>query len=102
MDPVDPLPFRSTTALLDSLPDDAIAGLALVAGPGSSLALLQARHGGGALGRSVPTAGARTTPPGEVVLYSLGGVPDAAAGQRVAAALGEIDGAVRASSRGRT
>lgn len=94
MDPVEPLPYRSTTALLDSVPDAVVSDLARIAGPGSPLALLQARHGGGALGRADATAGARATLPGEVVLYSLGVVPDPAEGEQVASALGEIDAAV--------
>ena len=101
MDPVDPLPYRSTTALLGSLTDRTVADLARVAGPGSPLALLQLRHGGGELGRSRPEAGARATLPGEVVLYGLGVVPDQAAGDQVSAALREIDAAVAGATVGR-
>ena len=41
MDPREPLPFRSTHALIDELPAAAIEDVARIAGPGSSLGLVQ-------------------------------------------------------------
>jgi hypothetical protein len=100
MDPVDPLPYRSTTALLDVLTEDAAEELARVAGAGSPLALLQIRHGGGALHRVPDDAGARATLPGEVVVFGLGVVTDPEQGARVLAALDEVDAAVAGAAVG--
>ena len=58
MDPREPLPFRSTHALIDELPAAAIEDVARISGPGSSLALVQLRHMGGAL--EPPRAGRRS------------------------------------------
>jgi FAD/FMN-containing dehydrogenase len=78
MDPDSPLPFRSTTAMLDRLTPEAIEEVARVAGPGSALTLVEFRHVGGALHRAAPGAGARATLPGNIAFLSLGVVPDAA------------------------
>ena len=94
MDPPEPLPYQSTTMLLDELSSDAIPELARLSCRGSDLTLLQLRHGGGALSRAPEGAGARAMLPGEVILYALGVVPDPNAGGRVLAALDEIDTAV--------
>jgi hypothetical protein len=71
MDPESPLPYRSTTALVDGLPGDAIDALAGLAGVGSALTLVQFRHVGGALSRRPDGAGARATLPGEILVFSL-------------------------------
>ena len=76
MDPPDPLPFRSTHALLDEVPAGLIEDMAAIAGPGSALTMLQLRHMGGALSRPEPGAGARATLPGQVCMFGLGVVPD--------------------------
>jgi hypothetical protein len=94
MDPADPLPYRSTTALLDELTGEAITELAQITGRDSALALLQLRHGGGALSRAPEGAGARATLPGEVVLLALGVVTDPDVDGRVRSALGAIETAV--------
>jgi FAD/FMN-containing dehydrogenase len=78
MDPDSPLPFRSTTAMLDELTPEAIEEVARLAGPGSPLTLVEFRHVGGALHRAAPGAGARSTLPGNVAFLSLGVVPDPA------------------------
>ncbi len=96
MDPVEPLPYRSTTAMLDELPDSAIPELARIYDEGSDLALLQLRHAGGALSRVPDNAGARSTLPGEVALFSLGVVFDDGAAARVHAALEQVDDAIDA------
>jgi len=101
MDPVDPLPFRSTTALLDELTPRIIEELARTTARGSDVALLQLRHGGGALSRAPKGAGARATLPGEVVLFALGVVTDPDAAARVAAVLEHIDRTVTDSRVGR-
>jgi hypothetical protein len=65
MDPPDPLPYRTTHALVDALPAAAIEDIAQIAGPGSALTMVQLRHMGGALARHDAGAGARATLPGE-------------------------------------
>ena len=74
MDPPDPLPFVSTTALLGDLPSAGVDELVSVAGPGSGspLAMVELRQMGGALARPSPGAGARATLPGSVAMLSLG------------------------------
>ncbi len=101
MDPVDPLPYRSTTVLLDELPRNTVTELARITARGSDLALLQLRHGGGALSRAPEDAGARATLPGEVILYALGVLQDPESGPRVLAALDETDAAVADHRAGR-
>jgi hypothetical protein len=71
MDPESPLPYRSTTALVDGLPGDAIDALAALSAVGSALTLVQFRHVGGALSRRPDGAGARATLPGEILVFSL-------------------------------
>jgi FAD/FMN-containing dehydrogenase len=77
MDPPDPLPLVSTTALLSDLPSTGVDDLVSAAGPGSGspLAMVELRHMGGALGRRSPEAGARATLPGSIAMLSLG-VPE--------------------------
>lgn len=101
MDPVEPLPYRTTTHLLDELRPEAIEDLSRVFGRDSDLAVLQLRHGGGALSRVPEHAGARATLPGEVVLLGLGVAGEPGAEDRVRAALDEVDRAVLPSSVGR-
>src|SRR5262249_47500931 len=88
-----PLPFRMAHALVDELTVGAIDEIAQLAGPGSSLALVQIRHMGGALSRPPANAGARATLPGEICLLGLGVAPDAATDRRVGA---ELDALTRA------
>jgi FAD/FMN-containing dehydrogenase len=94
MDPRDPLPYRSGHALIDELPGPAIEDIARIGGPGSSLALLQLRHMGGALARHAPGAGARATLPGEIAVFALGVVPEPAAEPAVEAQLAGVLAAV--------
>ena len=94
MDPPDPLPYWTAHALVDELPAAAIEDMAQIAGPGSSLALVQLRHMGGALTRHEPGAGARATLPGHVSMFALGVVPEAAAMPRVQAELDAVSAAL--------
>ena len=94
MDPPDPLPYWTAHALVDELPAAAIEDMAQIAGPGSSLALVQLRHVGGALTRHEPGAGARATLPGHVSMFALGVVPEAAAMPRVQAELDAVSAAL--------
>ena len=99
MDPREPLPFRSTHQLLGEMPAVAVDALLEAAGPGSargrSLAMVQLRHMGGALGRRAPGAGARAALPGEVCVFALGVAPDAAAEAAVEDALAGVAEALR-------
>ena len=94
MDPDSPLPFRSTTALIEELTPEAIEEVARVAGPGSTLTLVEFRHVGGALHRDQPGAGARATLPGNIAMLSLGVVPDPALEPAVQAGLDAVSAAV--------
>ncbi|WP_353816349.1 FAD-binding oxidoreductase [Agromyces sp. SYSU T00266] len=91
MDPESPLPYRSTTALVDALPDDTVEALAELAGTGGPLAMLQIRHIGGAFGRRPAGAGARATLPGEILVFGLGVPMDAESGAAVARGLAAVD-----------
>jgi FAD binding domain len=94
MDPREPLPYRTTHALIDELPAAAIEDVAQVAGPGSALAMVQLRHMGGALARHEPGAGARATLPGQICVFGLGIVPDVAAESAVQGELEALSAAV--------
>ena len=87
MDPPDPLPFVTTTALLSDLPRAGVDDLVAAVGPesGSHLAMVELRQLGGALARQTPGAGARATLPGTLSLIALG-VPEDAATEAVARA----------------
>jgi FAD/FMN-containing dehydrogenase len=99
MDPLDPVPFQSTSALLDELPAEAIDAVLRVAGPesgrGPTVSLLQFRQMGGALAREVPGDGARATLPGDISMFALGAVFDEPMGEAVNAALADVDDALR-------
>jgi FAD/FMN-containing dehydrogenase len=95
MDPPDPLPFVTTTALLTDLPDAGVDELVAAVGPesGTNLALVELRQLGGAFGRETPGAGARATLPGALSLIALG-VPEDEASE--AAARGYLEALDRA------
>jgi FAD/FMN-containing dehydrogenase len=94
MDPPDPLPYRTTHALIDELPSAAIEQVAQLSGRGSALTMVQFRHMGGALARHEPGAGARATLPGEISLFGLGIVPDASLEPAVLSDLSALSAAV--------
>jgi FAD/FMN-containing dehydrogenase len=76
MDPVDPVPYMSGHALVGDLPEEAIDELVAATGPGSGSPLLsiELRHGGGALGREAPGAGALAALPGSYMMFGVGAV----------------------------
>ena len=97
MDPPDPLPFVSTTALLGDLPSAGVDELVAAAGPGSGspLDMVELRHMGGALARRSPGAGARATLPGSLAMLSLGVASDEASAATARTYLDAVDRAVR-------
>lgn len=96
MDPPDPLPLVSTTALLGDLPGAGVDDLVAAAGPGSGspLAMVELRQMGGALARRLPGAGARATLPGSLAMLSLGVPEDDAAAATARTYLEAVDRAV--------
>jgi FAD/FMN-containing dehydrogenase len=104
MDPLDPVPFQSTSALLDELPSEAIDALLAVAGPksgrGPTVSMLQLRQMGGALARATPGAGARATLPGDISMFALGAIFDEPMGEAVHSALADVDGALQSYRAG--
>lgn len=98
MDPLDPVPFQSTSALLDELPPEAIDALLAAAGPesgrGPTVTMLQLRQMGGALSRATPGAGARATLPGDISMFALGAVLDEPMHEAVDSALTDLDAAL--------
>jgi FAD/FMN-containing dehydrogenase len=93
MDPNEPLPFRSTTALVRDLTAEGLDELMAAVGPGSGspLPLIQIRQMGGALARHTPGAGARATLPGGYCVFALGVVVDEASEALVASYLRKVD-----------
>jgi FAD/FMN-containing dehydrogenase len=96
MDPEDPLPVASTTALLADLPAAGLDDLLAAAGPGSGspLAMVELRQLGGALGRRTAGAGARATLPGSLAMFALGVPEDDAAAAAAGTYLASIDRAL--------
>jgi FAD/FMN-containing dehydrogenase len=97
MDPPDPLPIVSATALLDGLPSAGVDDLVAAVGPGSgsTLAMVQLRQLGGALGRRSPGVGARATMPGTLSMFALGVPEDEASAATARAYLASVERAVR-------
>ena len=95
MDPLDPVPFQSTSALLDELSpatlDEMLAAVGPESGRGPTVSLFTLRQMGGALARVSPGAGARATLPGDISLFALGAVFDEAGGVAVREALADVD-----------
>jgi FAD/FMN-containing dehydrogenase len=74
MDPEDPIPGLTNTAMLDSLPDEAIDSIIAKAGPGSGSAMLitELRHMGGAFARAEDGHGALGRIDGEYIAFVAG------------------------------
>jgi FAD/FMN-containing dehydrogenase len=96
MDPPDPLPFVSTTALLGDLPPAGVDDLVAAVGPGSGspLAMVELRHMGGAIARRPAGAGARASLPGTLAMLSLGVAEDEPAAAAARTYLAAVDRAV--------
>jgi hypothetical protein len=74
MDPEHPVPGHGDGMLLSDFNDAAIEALVHVAGVGSGSPLLsvEVRHGGGALGRHAPGAGALPSIDGQFLMFAAG------------------------------
>ena len=95
MDPRDPLPFRMRARARRRAAERPRSRTSRgSAGPARRSRCVQLRHMGGALGRRAPGAGARATLPGEICVFGLGVVPDAAAEPAVRAELDALSAAV--------
>jgi hypothetical protein len=93
MDPPAPVPFASTTALVDGLDDTTLERLVdlVGAGSGSALPLVQIRQMGGALARAERGAGARATLAGDLCVFALGVVADEESGRATHRDLAALD-----------
>jgi len=100
MDPVDPIPYLSTHALLGSLSAEAIDRAAQIATT-ASVPIFELRHGGGALAREAPGCGAIAALPGEYMMFAVAPVMDPAQVPAIKAGLAEIDAAFAADDVGR-
>jgi FAD/FMN-containing dehydrogenase len=96
MDPEDPLPVVSDSAVLDDLDDDAVDRLLQHAGPDAVPRLLvtELRHLGGAVARRTTGAGAIGSLEGEYLLFAAGVAPTPDAADAVSHAAGEVVGAL--------
>jgi hypothetical protein len=74
LDPEDPMPYAADHMLLDMVDVKTVRELVAAAGAGSGspMAVVELRHTGGALSRSKPGSGARTTLPGEMLYFTVG------------------------------
>ncbi len=103
MDPVDPVPVMSGHSLVGELPAKGIDDLVAAAGPGSSSTLLsvELRHGGGALAREAPGAGALASVPGSYMMFGVAAVmaPEMVPG--IQASLAQIGAALAPYDAGR-
>ena len=104
MDPEDPLPGLSDSAVLDELPDEAIDVLLEKAGPGSGSPLLvtELRHLGGALGREGDGHGALAKIDGEYIAFAVGMPMTAEMGEAIVAHGGELMQALSPYGSGRS
>jgi FAD/FMN-containing dehydrogenase len=83
MDPPQPVPGRGDGMMLDSLPDDAIAGATAIMKPGSPLLSVEFRHLGGALARTSPDHGVLDSLDGSYLIFAVGMAPTPELGEAV-------------------
>jgi len=76
MDPDAPMPYAGSSRVISDVSAAGIDALLETAGPGSgsTLASVELRSLGGALGRRTPGHGARATLPGDYLMFAVGGV----------------------------
>jgi len=77
MDPVEPVPYESASAMLGDLPAKAIDDLVEAVGPGTNSMLtgVELRHAGGALSREPVGAGAMSKLRSDYLGFAFGAVP---------------------------
>jgi FAD/FMN-containing dehydrogenase len=97
MDPPDPVPYAGEGLVLGELPASAIDDLVAAAGPGSgsTLASVELRHTGGALGRGGEAHGALDRLPGSFASFAVGMAGDEASASAARADLSRVTGALR-------
>jgi hypothetical protein len=103
MDPEGPVPGLSDTAMLDSLPDEAIETIIEKAGPGSDSVMLitELRHMGGAFARAEDGHGALAKIDGEYIAFAVGMVMSPEMGEALARQTGALMEALAPHGRGR-
>ena len=104
MDPEHPVPGHGDGMLLSDFNDAAIDALVHVAGAGSGSPLLsvEVRHGGGALGRHAPGAGALPSIDGQFLMFAAGMAPTPEMGAAVKAHVELVQNALAPWDSGRT
>lgn len=100
MDPLEPIPWLSTSALLGSLTPETIDNAFEIAA-GAPVPIFELRHTGGAVARSEPGSGAMASLPGEYMLFAATPVMDPAQVPQIEAGLARVDGAFAAYEVGR-
>ena len=97
MDPPDPLPYFGEHLVLRDVPAAAIDDFVAAAGPGSgsTLASVEIRHAGGALGRGGEGHGALDKLPGEFVYFGIGMASDELEDSATRRDLHRVTGALR-------
>jgi hypothetical protein len=104
MDPDHPVPGLGHHLQLTELPDEAVAELLRVAGPGSgsSLFSIEFRHLGGALSRRPERAGVQATVEGAYCMVAVGSALDEDTARTVDADLDTVVAALKPWSTGRS
>jgi len=102
MDPVEPVPYDSTHAMMDEFTERAIDAALAVAGPGAgSPVSFEVRHVGGALSRSNEANGALDTLRGEYMMFGLAPVMEPGMAAPMAADLARLEEAFAPDDTGR-
>ena len=100
MDPVDPMPYLSTHALIDELTEQAIDEAIEIATT-APVPIFELRHIGGALARSEPGCGAIGSLRGEYMMFAGSPIFDPAQVTQVRADLARLDGTFAPHDAGR-
>jgi FAD/FMN-containing dehydrogenase len=100
MDPVEPIPWLSTHALLGPVSSAAIDDAAEIAAR-APVPIFELRHTGGALARAEPGCGAMASLPGEYLMFAGTPVMDPAQVPEIETGLARVEGAFAASDVGR-
>ena len=102
MDPIDPVPYVSTHAMLGELTERALDEALAAVGPGTgSPVSFEIRHAGGAVARADSHHGAIATFPGEFLTFGLAPILDPAMVPAMQADLARLAEAFRADESGR-